>query len=295
MNTNNTNNTNNMKIKRPASLGKIVTVALIILAVVLVLANSITVVPEGYIGVKYNLGKIRDSSLQPGAHFYMPFVESIEKVDIREHVYETHQPAYTKDTQTVESIYVKVNYVYTTGMIDSLIRTVGVGNVESTLIVPNLNSILKNTIGKYKAEELIQNRSIAQELVEEELREALEPYGVYITAVNLADIDFEDSFEQTIRDKVAAEQEALRVRNETAAKEEEAKQKVIAAQADADSKKLQADADAYAISVIQAELSKSPEYIELQKIEKWNGEFPTVMGTTVNPFVALNSADILED
>ena len=276
------------KMKKPGSLAKLILPAVLIGLFVAVIFNSITVVPEGYIGVKYNLGKIRNSSLQPGAHFSVPFIESIEKVDVREHVYETHQPAYTKDTQTVESIYVKVNYVYARGQIDSLIRTVGVGNVESTLIVPNLNSILKNTIGKYKAEELIQNRSVAQEIVEEELREALDPYGVTITAVNLADIDFEDSFEQTIRDKVAAEQEALRVRNETAAKEEEAKQKVIAAQADADSKKLKADADAYAISVIQQELSKSPEYIELQKIEKWNGEFPTVMGESINPFIALS-------
>ena len=280
----------NMKNNRPGIGLKIFLPAVLIALLILVVINSITVVPEGYIGVKYNLGKNRDSSLQPGAHFSIPFIQNIEKVDIREHVYETHQPAYTKDTQTVESIYVKVNYVYATGQIDSLIRTVGVGNVESTLIVPNLNSILKNTIGKYKAEELIQNRSIAQELVEDELRNALSPYGVTITAVNLADIDFEDSFEQTIRDKVAAEQEALRVRNETAAKEEEGKQKVIAAQADADSKKLKADADAYAISVIQAELSKSPEYIELQKIEKWNGVFPTVMGENINPFIALDAA-----
>ena len=279
---------------RPQSWGKYVLPLIIIAALLLVIVNCVTVIPEGFIGVKYNLGKIRNSSLQPGAHFSLPFIENIEKVDIREHVYETFQPAYTKDTQTVESIYVKVNYVYSTGMIDSLIRTVGVGNVESTLIVPNLNSILKNTIGKYKAEELIQNRSIAQELVEDELRSALETYGVYITAVNLADIDFEDSFEQTIRDKVAAEQEALRVRNETAAKEEEAKQKVIAAQAEADSKKLTADAEAYAISVIQQELSKSPEYIELQKIEKWNGVFPQVMGENINPFVALGSSDAEE-
>ena len=284
-----------IKMKAPKNVGKYVLIFVLIVLAVIVIANCMTVIPEGFIGVKYNLGKIRNSSLQPGAHFSLPFIETIEKVDIREHVYETHQPAYTKDTQTVESIYVKVNYVYATAQIDSLIRTVGVGNVESTLIVPNLNSILKNTIGKYKAEELIQNRSIAQELVEDELREALTPYGVNITAVNLADIDFEDSFEQTIRDKVAAEQEALRVRNETAAKEEEARQKVIGAQAEADSKKLTADAEAYAISVIQAELSKSPEYIELQKIEKWNGEFPTVMGTNVNPFVTLNPWNSAEE
>ncbi len=280
-----------IRFKKPKNAGRIILTAAVIIVVLILLGTCVTVIPEGFIGVKYNLGKIRNSSLQPGAHLSLPFIETIEKVDVREQVYETHQPAYTKDTQTVESIYVKVNYVYATGQIDSLIRTVGVNNVESTLIVPNLNSILKNTIGKYKAEELIQNRSIAQELVEDELRGALSPYGVSITAVNLADIDFEDSFEQTIRDKVAAEQEALRVKNETAAKEEEARQTVIAAQAEADSKKLKADADAYAISVIQAELSKSPEYIELQKIEKWNGKFPEVMGTTVNPFVTLNPSE----
>lgn len=121
---------------------------------------------------------------------------------------------------------------------------------------------------------------------------------IYVHAFNIKNIDFEDSFEETIRAKVAAEQEALRKQNETVAKEEEAKQLLIAAEADAkakllnaeaeaNAKKLDAEAEAYAIEVIQEQLRTSPEYNQLQMIQKWDGKWPTVMGETVNPFVTI--------
>lgn len=196
--------------------------------------------------------------------------------------------AYTKDTQTVERIQIKVNYYYDISSLATLIRTIGVDNVETKLVIPQLNSILKNAVGKYKAEELVQNRSLLQEMVETELRDSLGKNGVIVSAVNIENLDFEDSFERSVRDKVAAEQEALRVKNETAAKEEEAKQLVIAAEAEAAAKRVQADADAYAIQVIQEQLSASPEYINLIKAQNWNGVLPQVMGNSVNPFVSLD-------
>ena len=54
---------------------------------------------------------------------------------------------------------------------------------------------------------------------------------------------------------------------------------------------LQAVAEAYAIELIQKQLQSSPQYIQLQMVEKWNGEWPQVMGDTVNPFVSLNTTD----
>ena len=138
---------------------------------------------------------------------------------------------------------------------------------------------------------MVQNRSALQEVVESDLRESLAQNGIIVTALNIENIDFEDSFEEVIRQKVAAEQEALRVQNETVAKEEQAKQTVIAAQAEADSKKIEAEAEAYAIELIQKQLEASPEYIRLQMVEKWDGHWPQVMGNEVNPFVMMDEGE----
>lgn len=245
-------------------------------------------IQQGYVGVKYSLGEVVETNLTPGLKWHTPFFQKIVAVDTREQVYEGTISAYTRDTQTVESVEITLNWSYDVSQLDNIIQTIGLGNVESKLIVPQVNSVTKNATGKYKAEELVQSRSVLQEQVEDELRESFATYGINVHAFNVKNLDFEDSFEDVIRAKVAAEQEALRKQNETVAKEEEAKQLLIRAEADANAKKLAADAEAYAIQVIQAQLSASPEYTQLQMVEKWNGEWPQVMGNTVNPFVTIN-------
>ena len=80
------------------------------------------------------------------------------------------------------------------------------------------------------------------------------------------------------------------MQNKTAEREEEAKQKVIAAQADADSQKIKADAEAYSIQAVQEQLAKSPNYIDYLKINNWNGVLPQAIGTEVNPFIGIDSS-----
>ena len=259
------------------------------LLALIIIVSSIKIIPEGYVGVKYRVATLVDTSIGAGPHVCIPFIEKIRKIDVREQVYEAQTTAYTKDTQTVENIAIKVNYSYSTDKLDVLIRTIGVNNVESKLIMPQLNSVLKNEVGKYKAEELVQNRSALQESVEDSLRSNLEGYGVVVTALNIIDVDFEDSFEQTIREKVAAEQEAQKVKNETVKKEELAKQEIIAAEANAQAKKIEADADAYAIKVVQEQLDKSPNYNDYIRAQAWDGHLPEVMDNTVNPFVTMGN------
>lgn len=276
----------NRRVRNYTPLIAVLLVVLATIALICLLFGHKTI-QQGYVGIKYQFGEVVETGLTPGWKWHAPFVQRIETVDTREQVYEGMISAYTRDTQTVEGIEFTVNWSYDVSQLENIIQTIGLGNVESKLIVPQVNSVTKNATGKYKAEELVQNRSMLQEQVEAELRESFATYGINIHAFNIKNLDFEDSFEDVIRAKVAAEQEALRKQNETVAKEEEAKQLLIAAQAEADAKKLAADAEAYAIQVIQEQLSSSPEYTQLQMVEKWNGEWPQVMGSTVNPFVTI--------
>ncbi|MBD5128933.1 MAG: hypothetical protein HDT43_03260 [Ruminococcaceae bacterium] len=267
--------------------GHIVIAALIILAVLIVLFNSFTVVNEGFIGVKYQFGKIVGQNLSAGLNFHIPFIEEIQEVDTREQVYAVQTDAYTSDTQTVDSLQLKLNYCYDGTKLPDIIRTIGVSNVEQKLLVPNVAKISKDEIGKVKAEDLVQNRSTVQNAIYNSLKETLDPQGIIVTAFAIENLSFDDAFEQSIQAKVIAAQDALKMQNKTAEKEEEAKQKVIAAQAEADSQKIKADAEAYAIEAVQKQLTQSPNYIEYMKIMNWDGVLPQAIGTEVNPFIAL--------
>lgn len=273
------------------SLSRSVIIIIVLAALIILGSLSFTVIDEGYVGVKYQFGRIVDTSLSAGLNFKIPFVQSISTVDIREQMYEMNTAAYTKDTQTVENLQVKLNYIYDKALIGDLIRNVGVSNVETKLIIPQMQSTMKNAIGQVRAEDLVQNRAAVQESIEDTLRNSLGNSGIIVVSFAMENLDFEDGFEETIRAKVAAEQQALTMQNKTKEKEELAKQAVIEAQAQADSEKIKADAQAYTIEIIQKQLNQSPEYIQYQQIQRWDGKLPQVMGETVNPFVSFNAAE----
>lgn len=269
---------------------KYVVIAFVVLMLLIVLFNGFSIVEEGYVGVKYRFGKIVSDDLSAGLNFKIPFVEDIVKVDIREQVYAISTDAYTSDTQSVKPIELKLNYCYDRSMLSNIIRNIGVANVETKLLVPNVQKIAKDAIGKVKAEQLVQSRADVTAEIQNTLTEILAKDGIIVTAFAIENIYFDSAFEEAIQAKVIAEQDALKMENKTKEKEEEAKQVLIAAQAEADSKKVAAEAEAEAIRLIQEQLANSPNYVDYLKIERWNGELPQVVSDGVNPFVALGGS-----
>ncbi len=267
-----------------------ITVLAILAGIVLliVIFSSAVTISEGHMGVKYQFGRIVNDQLNPGLHFKIPFIENVTMIDIREQTYDMDTTAYTKDTQTVENLRIKLNYFYDKGSLSDIVRNVGIQNVESKLIIPQMQSIVKNEIGQFRAEELIQNRSKIQSNIQDKMSESLSKNGIIVAAFAIENIDFENGFEEAVRAKVVAEQDALKMQNKTKERQEEAKQMVIAAEAQAESQRIKADAEAYAIEVVQEQLDRSPQYIELEKVKKWNGQFPQVLSDGVNPFVSIS-------
>ena len=276
------------KHRLSAGLGVIGAVIAVFVALSLMMSAH-TTIEEGTAGIRYRFGEIQEIYFTPGWKWMAPFVDRVEVVDTREQVLEYHLTAYTKDTQTVEDIECQLNFQYDTSQLENIVRNIGIGNVPSKLIDPSVSSFMKNDVGKYKAEELVQNRSGLQEQVEQELREALDDYGIQIRNLNIKNIDFEDNFEAAVAAKVIAEQNAQETKNKTEIIREEANQEVVKATAEADAAKVKADAEAYAIEVIQKQLSASPEYVDYIIAEKWDGKWPEVMGNEVNPFVIMGN------
>ncbi len=247
---------------------KIVIIALIVLAVVVVIANSFTIVEAGHTGVVVTLGKVNEGVLQEGMHLKAPFVQKVVKIDNRIVKLEVDTEAFSKDLQTV-STTLAINYRVDTSKSYSIYKNIG-ANYEEVLVTPAVNEVLKAITAKYTAEESVTNRTLISDGLIKGLNEKLNDSGLYVTDVNIINFDFSEAFITAIEEKQVAQQQLLKAETE--------KQTAITnAEADAEATIIRAEAEAEANNKIKASLNDN--VIRSKFYDKWNGELPQAMGS----------------
>ncbi|MFR5422439.1 MAG: SPFH domain-containing protein [Oscillospiraceae bacterium] len=109
---------------RSETVKKILRPALIVLAVLIVLLNSITIVQAGHTGVVVTLGKVKEGVLAEGIHFKAPFVQKVVKIDNRIQKLEVQTEAFSKDLQSVQTV-LAINYRVDTAKSYSIYKNIG--------------------------------------------------------------------------------------------------------------------------------------------------------------------------
>ena len=243
----------------------------VIIAVVLIviLANSFTVVDAGHTGVVVTLGKVNEGTLQEGLHFKIPFIQQVVIIDNRIRKLEVNTEAFSKDLQSVNTT-LAINYRVDTAKSDSIYKNIG-ADYESVLVTPAVNEVLKAITATYTAEESVTNRQLISDGLVTGLNEKLNDIGLYITDVNIIDFDFSEAFITAIEEKQVAQQKLLKA-------ETEKKTAITNAEAEAEATKIRAEAEAAANDLINKSLTD--KVIENKKIEKWNGVLPKVTGSS---------------
>ena len=161
----------------------------------------------------------------------------------------------------------------------SIYKNIG-ADYESVLVTPAVNEVLKAITAQYTAEESVTNRTLISEGLVKGLNEKLNGIGLYITDVNILNFEFSDAFINAIEEKQVAQQQLLKAETE--------KQTAITnAEAQAETIRIKAEAEAKANDVIRQSLT--PEVIEYNKVEKWNGELPQVTGNS-GTMISLDSS-----
>lgn len=135
--------------------------------------------------------------------------------------------------------------------------------------------------------------------IQQDVANNLREVGIIITRIYLiGNLDFPESMATALNQKIEATQRAQQRENELREAEAEAKKSVaekegqarsirIMAEAQATKIKLEADAQAYANTILARSLT--PELVQSQKVQKWNGELPTYVGVnSAIPFVEMD-------
>lgn len=261
-----TMNTKLIKQSGQAAGAVLVTLAIIAVVCLLVGGCSLTTVDAGQIGVRTQFGKVTENSVEPGLHFVNPIGGRIVKYDVREQKAEIKAPTYTKDMQQAD-IFVVVTYALNKGEVGIVHQTYGTAYADR-VVLPKVTGAIKDVIGNIEAAELVNAREKAAKSILDtattQIADAKVP--VTITSLVITNIDYSDVFEKSIEEKVVAQQNAIRAQNETKRVEEEARQVVVRANAEAEAMK------------IRAQALKENQNILLQDfIKKWDGKFPATL------------------
>lgn len=247
-----------------------------ILALILLFNCGITVVDAGHRGVRVTAGKVEQASLGEGVQFYTPLVSKIVEMDVRTKLQTLDLTIYTRDIQ-VAKVTMQLNYNLKPDTTYSVYQTLGMDYAD-TLITPAITGVSKNVFGKWDAVDLIENRNKANQEVIDALSVYLDKRGISVTGLQIANISYSADFENSIEEKVKAEQQALTAKNQTVMVEERARQQIISAEATAKSMQIRAEA-----------LSKNQSLVWYEAVQKWNGELPQIFmgGKDVMPLMPL--------
>lgn len=252
--------------------------AVIGILLLLVLFSSTYIIPAGERGVLLTFGKPDMEPKSEGLHFKMPFIQSVKKMDIKTQKYEAESSSASNDLQIVAA-KITVNYRPTVEEIPKIYTTIGI-KYEDRVIQPTVQEVVKAATARYTAEQLITKRQELKEDILRGLKDRLQARGIVVEDISITNLDFSESFNRAIEEKVTAEQNALQAKNRLEQTKYEAEQRLVQANAEAEAIKIQAEA-------IKSNGGK--EYVQLQAINSWDGKLPTIYGNGVMPFIDFNT------
>lgn len=261
-------------------------------------------IPTGYVGVVYNMdGGVDGEVLSQGWHIVSPTKKVTEYSIGLEQSYLTSEDkgdspkdeSFSIPTSDGKTVRVNLEFSYKfdeSRVSETFTQFKGKSGeeIKNDFIKPKIVAWTQEVSANYPVTDIFGDKRTEINLeLDNYLKEKFDKYGIIIDTVNFTDISVDDETAAAIQKKVTAQQELelAQIEAETAKiqanKEKEVAQisaetAIIEAQAKADVMQIEAEAEAEANKKISASLT--PELIEKIKYETWNGELPTVSGSS---------------
>lgn len=147
---------------------------LAILGAIVTISSTTTgcgkIIDDGERGVKTTFGKVDENPLSPGFNWRWPIAQSILKYDVRVQKIEAKTQLFSSDVQETSVDYA-LNYSLDPARVCEIYKKYGTKEqLEENLLEPAIFAALKDTMSKYKAEEMIAKRELASKEILERMR-----------------------------------------------------------------------------------------------------------------------------
>jgi len=237
----------------------------LVIVVLAILSRFFIIVNAGERGVLMQFGKVQEQVLGEGIHVIVPTVYTVKKLSVRVQKQESSAEASSKDLQDVFTD-VALNWHIIPEKANAIFQQIGdERQVVARIIDPAVQEVLKAVMAKYTAEEIITKRGEVKAAVDDYLTLRLVTYHIAVDDISLVHVHFSERFSEAVEAKQIAEQEAKRGEFLALKAVKQAEAKVNLAKGEAEVQRLLRD-------------NLTPELLERQAIEKWDGKLPLIVG-----------------
>jgi prohibitin 2 len=245
------------------------------------MSESVAIVEAGHRGVVLYVGAVENRVLGEGIHYIIPFAEQVIQLEVRTLKFEADASAASNDLQEVATV-IALNYHIDPNKANLVYQQLG-ADYADRIIAPTIQESVKASVAKFDAEQLITQRGV----IAQAIRNTLSARDITVETIFITDFKFSEAFSSQVELKVVAFQKYLTEQNNPKAVKVVANQTVVQAQAQARANVARASGEGQAIKIITEQLKQSPQYLQWQAINRWNGQMPYALGSGRFPFFQL--------
>jgi regulator of protease activity HflC (stomatin/prohibitin superfamily) len=173
----------------------------IIIIGLFILASAIKVLREYERGVIFRLGKLQGAK-GPGVIFLIPMVDKMVRMDLRVVTIDVAK----QEIMTRDNVPATVDAVIYFRVIDPNAAVVKVENFwKATSLIAQ--TTLRSVLGQSALDELLSQRDVINQKLQEIIDKQTEPWGIKVTSVELKDVSLPDSMKRAMAKQAEAERE----------------------------------------------------------------------------------------
>ena len=175
----------------------------IVLAVIIILIlTGVRLINQYQRGVVLRLGRVRGDVKEPGLRLIIPIVDQMRKVDIRIVTLPVDsQKIITKDNVSID--VAAVAYYQINDPIKSVVEIQNVINATYQIA----QTTVRNVVGQSALDEVLSSTAQINEKIKKILDVATAKWGIYVSTVELKDIQLPDSMQRAMAKQAEAERE----------------------------------------------------------------------------------------
>ncbi|MFO8035097.1 MAG: SPFH domain-containing protein [Anaerolineales bacterium] len=256
------------------------------------------VAPKGY----------RDTILQPGLHWVIPYAETVKTYSISKTTYTMsiahHEGEIPGDdsiaarTADGQEVYIDSSIIFALDPERVLdVHIAWQDRYVNGLVRPTVRGVIRDAVSQFRVNEVYSTkRDQLLDMMTADLREALERNGLLLSDFVLRNITFTDEYAASIEQKQIAEQKAQEAEYVVEQRKQEAEQarqvakgkkdaSIIEAEGRAESRKIEAQAEAEALQLIADVIEDNPELLNYRYIEKLAPGIQVMLVPNDNPYL----------
>ena len=185
-----------------SGIGALVVVALVLLVALYALRGMINLVQQGEVGVVKRLGEYRKTH-EPGLVILAPFVDGLQRVDIRE----IPRPGDRQEVITKDNVVVTVNATIFTQIVDAKQALFSIAEFD-VAIDALARTALRSVIGTLSLDQALSERERINTDVQSQMEAVTDKWGIRINRIEIVEISPPPQILQALALQKQADQES---------------------------------------------------------------------------------------